>query len=316
MNMYQSQIEQRQNAQTIEKPSCLKAVLHALLFPITVISIQILKTKRNIQDKKLQYRGYLIMGLVITFLLVGNITYTNAQGKSSATISSKQHELRDIKTLHSLQLDFKLVGTIIASEENSYYAVIEDETTGKQGIYKLGESVNEATVLKIDKESIIVEKDGTAQVLRIKGGSSSEMLSGDVSPSTGVSEGLSYFEPGPGTASALSVPKGKSAPKGKPAFPVVSLPANTQGEAAIEALADKLPEVAAWYGSTPEQFSTMLREDHTTWIDTDGHLFFVEELPPFEPVINRTGPPVDPEGLYEDLPEFIPSESDSGPPGM
>ena len=76
-----------------------------------------------------------------------------------------------------------------------------------------------------------------------------------------------------GTASALS------APKGKPAFPVVSLPSNAQGDRAIEFLSDKLPEVAAWYGSTPEEFSTMLREDHTARIDKDGHLFFVEETP-------------------------------------
>ena len=76
-----------------------------------------------------------------------------------------------------------------------------------------------------------------------------------------------------GTASALS------GPKGKPAFPVVSLPANAKGERAIEALADKLPEVAAWYGSTPEQFSTMMREDHTARIDKNGHLFFVEDTP-------------------------------------
>ena len=146
------------------------------------------------QDKKLQYRGYLIVGLVINFLLVGNITYTDAQGKSPTTISSKQHELKNIKTLHSLQLDFRLVCTIIACKENSY-AVIEDETTGKQGMYRLGESVNEATVLKIDKECILVEKGGMAQVLRIKGGRSSEMQSGDVLPSTGVSEELPYFEP-------------------------------------------------------------------------------------------------------------------------
>ncbi len=75
------------------------------------------------QEKRSQYRGYLIVGLVVTFLLVGNITYTDARGKSPGTISSKQHELRDIKTLHSLQLDFRLVGTIIAGEEN-YYDVI------------------------------------------------------------------------------------------------------------------------------------------------------------------------------------------------
>jgi hypothetical protein len=125
---------------------------------------------------------------------MGDITYTDAQEKSPATITSQQHELKDIKTLPPIQLGFRLVGTIIAGEENSY-AVIMDETTGTQGMYKSGESINEVTVLKIDKESIIVEKDGRAQVLRITGGSSSEMLSGDVPPSIGVSEELPYFEP-------------------------------------------------------------------------------------------------------------------------
>ncbi len=158
-----------------------------------------LMLRESMQDKKSQYRICLIVGLVITFLLVGNITYTDARGKSPATISSIQHGLRDIKTLHSLQLDFRLVGTIIAGDENSH-AVIEDEITGKQGMYKLGESINEATVLKIDKESIIVEKDGRAQVLRITGGSytevaPSEILSGSRTPSIGVSEELPYFEP-------------------------------------------------------------------------------------------------------------------------
>ncbi len=116
-----------------------------------------LMLREGMQNKKSQYRVCLIVGLVITFLLVGNTAYIDAQGKSPATISSKQHELKDIKTLHSPQLDFRLEGTIIAGDENSY-TVIMDETSGKQGMYKLGESINEATVLKIDKESIIAEK--------------------------------------------------------------------------------------------------------------------------------------------------------------
>ena len=56
------------------------------------------------------------------------------------------------------------MGTIIAGEENSY-AVIMDETTGKQGMYKSGESINEATVIRIDKDNIIVEKDGSDSCL-------------------------------------------------------------------------------------------------------------------------------------------------------
>jgi hypothetical protein len=58
--------------------------------------------RENMQDKKSQYRVCLIVGLVITFLLVGNTTYTDAQGEYPATLSSIQHELRDIKTLDFL----------------------------------------------------------------------------------------------------------------------------------------------------------------------------------------------------------------------
>jgi hypothetical protein len=149
-----------------------------------------LRPRENMQDKKLQYRGYLIVGLAITFLSVGNTAYTDAQGKTPTITSSKEHELDDIKSLPSIQLDFRLVGTIIAGEENSY-AVIMDETTGKQGMYKLGESINEAKVLKIDKDSIIVEIEKRIFILRITGGN----YTADGSPAIGASEELPFFEP-------------------------------------------------------------------------------------------------------------------------
>ena len=79
---------------------------------------------------------------------------------------------------------------------------------------------------------------------------------------------------GMGINPALSAPK-----KDKPMFPRISLLENARGERAIQVLADKLPQVAAWYGSTPQEFAKMLREDHTTRIDMDGHLFFAEEIP-------------------------------------
>ncbi len=223
-------------------------------------------------DDVMRHTNYLVVGLVIVFLLIGNITYTYAREISQTDVASQQHELRDTNTLHSFQIDFRLVGTIIASEGRSY-AVIEDETTVQQGMYKSGESINGATVLKIDKESIIVKKDGVTQVLRISEGSSPKMLSGDVLPSIGVSDGLLSIEPDRETSSALSEPKDK------PAFPVLSSRANVQGEWAIEVLADKLPAVAAWYGSTSAEFSTMLLGDDTARISTDGHLFFVDEFP-------------------------------------
>ncbi len=70
-----------------------------------------------------------------------------------------------------------------------------------------------------------------------------------------------------------------SAVSAKPPFPEISLPEKSQGEKAIQALADKLPEVAAWYGTTPQEFATMLIQDNTAWIDNKGRLFFIEEFP-------------------------------------
>ena len=70
-----------------------------------------------------------------------------------------------------------------------------------------------------------------------------------------------------------------SAVSAKPPFPEISLPERSQGEKAIQALAGKLPEVAAWYGSTPQEFATMMIQDNTAWIDTEGRLLFIDEFP-------------------------------------
>jgi len=56
----------------------------------------------------------------------------------------------------------------------------------------------------------------------------------------------------------------------KPPFPTISLPGKSQGDHAVKVLAGKLPEVAAWYGSTPQEFASMLVQDNTAWIDAKG----------------------------------------------
>ncbi len=244
------------------------------------------------QDKKFQYRGYLIVGLVITFLLVGNITFTNAQEEYTVTHSSIQdeavtdqsipskvsrhdvpdisedHSLKDsngieeprnepkfIKTLAPLQTHLRLAGTVLVGKEYTY-ALIAEETTGRQNLYSVGESIKGAEILKIDKDSVVIEKEGKIWVLKVTGVTNSENSLSETHTEngplfTGVSEELPFFEP---------------------VFSETGPP-----------------------------------------VDENIH---VEELPPFEPITNSTGPPVDPEGLYEGLQEFIPFENDSGPPGV
>ena len=59
----------------------------------------------------------------------------------------------------------------------------------------------------------------------------------------------------------------------------MSLPERAQGQAAIQGLGDKLPEVAAWYGQTPGKFSETLRADNTMWLDKSGRVFFIDRRP-------------------------------------
>lgn len=70
-----------------------------------------------------------------------------------------------------------------------------------------------------------------------------------------------------------------AAKKEKGPFPALNLPEKSQGQAAIQGLGDKLPEVAAWYGKTPTEFSELLRRDNTLWLDKSGRIFFVEKRP-------------------------------------
>jgi PKD repeat protein len=65
----------------------------------------------------------------------------------------------------------------------------------------------------------------------------------------------------------------------KPPFPQISLPERrSQGQRAIDLLGDRLPEVAAWYGKSPEEFRSLLLRDRRLKIDQRGRLFVEDEL--------------------------------------
>lgn len=78
-----------------------------------------------------------------------------------------------------------------------------------------------------------------------------------------------------------------SAENPKPPFPVISLPEMAQGEKAIQALAGKLPEVAAWYGMSSQEFAKIMREDPNAWLDKKGRLLYIDEFP--EPAKEEEG---------------------------
>lgn len=68
---------------------------------------------------------------------------------------------------------------------------------------------------------------------------------------------------------------------GRPALPDVTLSKPAKGEAAIQALSDKLPGVARHYGVSAEVLSDRMRKDKDLWVDHKGRLFFAESNLPY-----------------------------------
>ncbi len=80
------------------------------------------------------------------------------------------------------------------------------------------------------------------------------------------------------TFAAVAASPAESADRDKPPFPVISIPGHVHNEAAIRALGDRLPEVAAWYGKTAEELARLLRHDRTLWVDKTGRLLYECEM--------------------------------------
>ncbi|WP_367155534.1 PKD domain-containing protein [Methylomonas sp. HYX-M1] len=60
-------------------------------------------------------------------------------------------------------------------------------------------------------------------------------------------------------------------------FPQISLKSKANGQAAIDALGERLPEVAKAYDMSAEKLTEILRTDSSAWIDESGRLLYVEE---------------------------------------
>lgn len=65
----------------------------------------------------------------------------------------------------------------------------------------------------------------------------------------------------------------------KPAFPSITLPERgARGQRAVDLLGGRLPEVAAFYGKSPDEFKAQLLKDRTWRLDQRGRVFIVDEL--------------------------------------
>ena len=170
-------------------------------------------------------------------------------------------------------LGLRLAGTLIEVGKNARAILIELDT-GRQGLYREGDSIIGATVRKIGTDSVVLEKNGAFQVLRI---TDSEFNNPVADSAVG--------RPPAGEISARF-------PNIDPLESAEEPPVNTDVEV------KELPYFQPFTNSTGPPVGTNVG---------------VSELPFFQPIVNSTGPPVDPGGDYEDLPEFTPQSSENGP---
>ncbi len=82
----------------------------------------------------------------------------------------------------------------------------------------------------------------------------------------------------PNAASAAAGAASRPHPA-KPPFPQLQLTEpKSQGQRAIDLLGTRLPEVARWYGKSPDEFKAMLLNDRRLKLDRRGRLFVEDEL--------------------------------------
>jgi uncharacterized repeat protein (TIGR02543 family) len=86
-------------------------------------------------------------------------------------------------------------------------------------------------------------------------------------------------------------------PQGVP-FPAVSNARTVKGGAILPALGNKLPEVAAWYGMTVDEFRSLTQRDHSLMMDRSGRLAYacaglaLPEGAPVDPAEATTPQPI------------------------
>jgi general secretion pathway protein C len=73
----------------------------------------------------------------------------------------------DVESLKQTELKLKLWGTVTGNPETDY-AVIEEGTAKEQNLYRVGDSIQNATVKMILREKVVLSVDGKDEVLKME----------------------------------------------------------------------------------------------------------------------------------------------------
>jgi general secretion pathway protein C len=84
--------------------------------------------------------------------------------------AGQQAETLDIETLEPTDLKLKLLGTVSGNTQKAY-AVIEDTAEKRQDLYRIGDSIQNATLKMILREKVVIRVNGKDEILGIEKGS-------------------------------------------------------------------------------------------------------------------------------------------------
>lgn len=101
----------------------------------------------------------------------------------------------------------------------------------------------------------------------------------------------------------------------KGAFPQITLSEHgSRGQRAVDQLGSRLPEVAAWYGKSADEFRSHLQNDATWRLDKRGRVFIVEELQ--RPLTNAATPATATTAAATSVPKAAVAGATGASPGM
>jgi general secretion pathway protein C len=86
---------------------------------------------------------------------------------NTKTETGRQHEKLNIETLKPTALKLKLFGTV-TGDKNKAYAVIEETAKKRQNLYRIGDTIQNASIKMILREKVVLRVNGKDEILEIE----------------------------------------------------------------------------------------------------------------------------------------------------
>jgi general secretion pathway protein C len=96
---------------------------------------------------------------------------------NTKTKTGQQLKKLDIENLKPTDLKLKLFGTV-TGDENKAYAVIEDTKERRQNLYRIGDTIQNASIKMILREKVVLRVNGKDEILGIEEVTSGSRVSG------------------------------------------------------------------------------------------------------------------------------------------